>query len=131
MLKLSELKSGDIVAISDEGIQREGKVVRTSPQENKALIDNGVQEYWFEPGQITALPLDDKQLTRLGFTKEQFDNGVKYKKDSFRLAIHQADDFTSMELWWREDKRIFNHNIGVHDLQNLYLDMTKVPLELT
>ena len=130
MLKLGELKSGDIVSINDEGVQREGTVVRTSPEEHKVLIDNGVQEFWFEPEQITALPVDDRQLTRLGFTKEEFDNGVKYKKDSFRLIIHGRDDFSSLEMWWREDKRIFNHPIGVHHLQNLFLDMTKVPLEL-
>ncbi|RYY53057.1 MAG: hypothetical protein EOO09_19325 [Chitinophagaceae bacterium] len=129
MLKLNELKSGDIVAINDEGVNREGVVVKTSPQEHKALINNGIQEYWFGPEEITGLPLDDRQLARLGFVKEVFDNGVKYKKDSFRLAIHHPDDFSSMELWWREDKRIFNHNITVHQLQNLFLDMTKVHLE--
>ncbi|MET0634575.1 MAG: hypothetical protein ABWZ25_01025 [Chitinophagaceae bacterium] len=130
MLKLAELKSGDIVSINDEGVQREGVVVKTSPQEHKALINNGIQEYWFEPQQLMALPLDDNQLSRLGFVKEEYNNGVKYKKDSFRLAIHHPNDFSTVEMWWREDKRIFNHNIGVHTLQNLFLDMTKVPLEL-
>jgi hypothetical protein len=32
-------------------------------------------------------------------------------------------------MWWREDRRHFSFPLGVHELQNLHLDMTKVPLE--
>jgi hypothetical protein len=76
-----------------------------------------------------AIPLDEIQLMRLGFTREEAEGGVKYKKDSFRLVTPVKGDFSNIEMWWREDRRHFSFPIGVHQLQNLHLDMTKVPLE--
>ncbi len=129
MLKINHLKSGDIVMIDDDGIQREGTVVSVSHEENQALINNGVQEFWYSPAEMTAVPLDETQLMRLGFTKEDFEGGTKYKRDSFRLVTPVAGNFSNIEMWWREDRRHFGFPIAVHELQNLYLDMTKVHLD--
>lgn len=129
MLKINHLKSGDIIMIDDEGIQREGTVVSVSQEENQALVNNGVQEFWYSPAEMTAVPLDESQLLRLGFSKEDFDGGVKYKKDSFRLVTPRAGNFSNIDMWWREDRRHFGFPIAVHELQNLYLDMTKVHLD--
>ena len=128
MLKLGDLKSGDIVALNDEGIEREGTVVRISPENHQALVDNGIQEFWYSLDEIKPIPLDENQLMKLGFVKEDADGAVKYKKDSFRLVTPKQGDFSHIEMWWREDRRHFNFPLGVHDLQNLHLDMTKVPL---
>lgn len=128
MLKLGDLKSGDIVSLNDEGIQREGTVVRISHENHQALVDNGVQEFWYSLDEIKAVPLDESQLIKLGFVKEDANGGIKYKKDSFRLVIPKEGDFSHIDMWWREDRRHFNFPLGVHDLQNLHLDMTKVPL---
>jgi hypothetical protein len=129
MLKLGDLKQGDIVLLNDEGIEREGVVVRISHEEHQALVDNGVQEFWYNLDEIKPIPLDENQLLKLGFEKEEGGNGaVKYKKGSFRLVTPQRGDFSNIEMWWREDRRHFNFPLGVHDLQNLHLDMTKVPL---
>jgi hypothetical protein len=129
MLKLGDLKQGDIISLNDEGMQREGTVVKVSHEEHQALVDNGVQEFWYRLDEIKPIPLDENQLTRLGFIKEEIEGVVKYKKGSFRLVTPVAGDFSNIEMWWREDRRHFNFPIGVHDLQNLHLDMTKVPLE--
>jgi hypothetical protein len=132
MLKLNELKQGDLVYLNDEGIEREGTVVRVSHEQHEALVNNGVQEFWFHPDEMRPIPLDDNWLTRLGFTKEeQNDGSTKYKKDSFRLVLPQKGNFGHMDMWWREDRRHFGKQLGVHELQNLHLDMTKVPLEMT
>jgi hypothetical protein len=128
MLKIGHLKSGDIIMVNDEGVWREGTVVNISHEENQALVDNGVQEFWYSPEDMEALPLDENQLLKLGFTKEDMNGAVKYKKDSFRLVTPKKGDFTNLEMWWREDKRHFNTPLGVHQLQNLHLDMTKIPL---
>lgn len=128
-LKLGELKQGDIIAVNDDGIEREGTVVRTSPENHQALVNNGVQEFWYGLDDMHAIPLDETQLTRLGFTKEEENGGVKYKRDSFRLVVPQKGNFSNIEMWWREDRRHFSFPLGVHQLQNLHLDMTKVPLE--
>ena len=129
MLKINHLKSGDIITVNDEGVMREGRVVSTSPEENQALVDNGVQEFWYTPEEMAAVPLDENQLINLGFTKEEDNGTVKYKKDSFRLVTPKKGDFSNIEMWWREDRRHFSFPIGVHELQNLHLDMTKVHLE--
>ena len=129
MLKLGELKSGDIVLLNDEGIDREGTVVRISHENRQALVDNGVQEFWYDLADIRPIPLDEDQLVKLGFEKEVVNGEVKYKKGSFRLLAHKPGDFSHLEMWWREDRRHFDFPISVHDLQNLHLDMTKVPLE--
>ncbi|MBO9657797.1 MAG: hypothetical protein J7527_03150 [Chitinophagaceae bacterium] len=130
MLKLNDLKPGDIISINDEGIEREGMVVRVSREDHQALVNNGIQEFWYSPQEMYAIPLDEVQLTRLGFTREVVDGGMKYKKDSFRLVTPRAGDFSNIDMWWREDRRHFSFPIGVHELQNLHLDMTKIPLAM-
>ncbi|MET0394889.1 MAG: hypothetical protein ABW019_17225 [Chitinophagaceae bacterium] len=129
-LKLNDLKPGDIIAVNDEGVEREGTVVRVSHEDHKALVDNGVQEFWYTIGEMHPILLDETQLLRFGFTREEYSNGVKYKKDSFRLVTPQPGDFSNIEMWWREDRRHFSFPLNVHQLQNLHLDMTKVPLEM-
>ena len=129
MLKLGDLKSGDIVLLNDEGLEREGTVVRVSHENRQALVDNGVQEFWYDLADIRPIPLDENQLLKLGFEKEIVNGEVKYKKGSFRLLAHKPGDFSNLEMWWREDRRHFDFPLSVHDLQNLHLDMTKVPLE--
>jgi signal peptidase I len=129
MLKLGDLKQGDIIYVNDDGVEREGVVVKISHEDHQVLVDNGVQEFWYNLQEVKPVPLDEAQLMRLGFTREEMDGGVKYKKDSFRLVTPKKNDFSNIEMWWREDRRHFSFPLGVHQLQNLHLDMTKVPLE--
>ena len=129
MLKLGELKEGDIVRIEDEGVSREGTVVDISREEKQALINNGIQEFWYDLDQIYPVPLNDEQLTRLGFVKEVDGDSVKYMKGPFRIVIVN-NNFSDIEMWYRVDRRHFNTPIGVHHLQNLYHNMTKVHLEM-
>jgi hypothetical protein len=130
MLKIGELKVGDIVKVIDEGIEREGLVVEISHEEHQALVDNGVQEFWYSPDEMYPIPVDEKQLLKLGFEKLVLNgDGVKYMKGAFRIVTPKEGDFSNIELWYREDRRHFNFPIGVHHLQNLHLQMTKVPLE--
>jgi len=130
MLKIGELKQGDLVKVNDEGVERVGTVVRVSHEENQAMVDNGVQEFWYNPAEMTAIPLDETQLLRLGFERYELDNGVKYMKGPFRLVTPRKGDFNHVEMWYREDRRQFHQPLSVHQLQNLHLDMTKVHLEL-
>ena len=130
MLKINTLKSGDIILVNDEEIMREGTVVSISQEEHQALVDNGIQEFWYKQEDMFPIPLDENQLIRMGFTRKEGETGVKYKKDSFRLVTPQKDDFSNLEMWWREDRRHFNVPLAVHELQNLYLDMTKVHLDM-
>ncbi|HYC39159.1 MAG TPA: hypothetical protein VEB63_01625 [Chitinophagaceae bacterium] len=128
MLKIGDLRPGDVITVADEGVKREGTVVRINHEEGVALVDNGVQEFWYHPEEMEPIPLSEDQLLKFGFEKEDFNGGVKYKKDSFRLVTPRKGDFSSIEMWWREDRRHFNFPLGVHQLQNLHLAMTKMPL---
>ena len=129
MIKIGQLQAGDIVTVNDEGQMREGVVVNKDIAENLIKVDNGIQEFWYEPADLYPVALDESQLLKLGFEKEQIDGAVKYKKGAFRLVTAHTSSFSKIEMWYREDRRNFNIPIAVHELQNLHLQMTKVPLE--
>jgi len=130
MLKIGELKVGDIIKVADEGVEREGVVVEISHEEHQALVDNGVQEFWYTPEEMFPIPVDENQLLKLGFEKQHLNGeGIKYLKGAFRIVTFKEGDFSNIEMWYREDRRHFSAPIGVHQLQNLHLQMTKVPLE--
>ena len=129
MIKIAQLQPGDIVMVSDEGLMREGMVVGKDLAEHMIHVDNGIQEFWYQPQDLFPVALDEDQLLKLGFEKEQTDGAVKYKKGVFRLVTPEAGNFSNIEMWYREDRRHFNVPIAVHELQNLHSSMTKVPLE--
>ncbi len=128
-MKLTELKPGDWIKIDDEGIEREGTVVRVSLEEHEVCIDNGIQEFWYSLDDVYGVPLDEEQLMRLGFEKMQADSGAKYGKGVFRILVPATNDFSRSEIWYREDQRHFDRPLMVHELQNIHLQMTKMPLE--
>jgi hypothetical protein len=130
MVKITDLKEGDIIQVNDSGVERTGTVVETSRDENMALVDTGVQEFWFSAEDIVPVPLTEQQLIyTLGFEKEETADGNKYKKGPFRVVVHDPGNYTNLDVWYREDRRHFNHPLYVHELQNHHLEMTKVPLE--
>jgi hypothetical protein len=129
MIKISDLKFGDIVVAEYEGQQRVGMVKDTDRAEGKACVEDNVQEFWYSPDQLHPVTLNDEQMKMLGFTKmENGDGSAKYMKDSFRVLLPKKDDFSAMEIWWREDHRYLNKPIFVHELQNHYYAMTKIEL---
>lgn len=130
MVKLGHLQPGDIVMVSDEGLLREGTVIQTNREEHMALVNNGIQEFWYPPQDIYPVALDEDHLEMFGFEKEPMEgNAVKYKKGAFRLVTPEAGNFSKIDMWYREDNRHFSVPLAVHELQNLHADMTKVPLE--
>ena len=130
MVKISELKEGDIVQVLDGGTERLGRVVAVSREESMANIDNGIQEFWYPLDQIVPVPITETHLIEtLGFEREDTAEGTKYKKGPFRLLVHDPGNYTNLDLWYREDRRHFNHPLYLHELQNHHLDMTKVHLE--
>ena len=129
MIKISDLKFGDVVLAEYEGQQREGMVKDIDRAEGKACVEDDVQEFWYTPDHLYPIVLNDEQMKMLGFTKaENGDGSAKYMKDSFRVLLPKKDDFSTMEIWWREDRRYLNKLIHVHELQNHYYQMTKIEL---
>jgi hypothetical protein len=129
MIKFSELKNGDYVLAESDGQAWRGEVVDFNNDEKQVCVNTGVQDLWFETEDLYPLPLDEEQLLKLKFTKHVNDDGsVKYMKGAFRIQTPKQDDFSTFEIWYRNEKRIMTHSISVHDLQNHYNAMTKVHL---
>jgi hypothetical protein len=129
MIKFSDLKVGDYVMVDFEGKMWYGQVTDLNRDEKQICVETEVQDFWYEPEHVYPIPLNDEQLTRLNFTKEENGDGsIKYKKGAFRLMIPEKDNFSNIEMWYREDIRRHPHVHYVHELQNQYLQMTKVHL---
>ncbi len=129
MIKFQELKTGDYILAEYDGKISKGEVVDFNRDEKEVCINDGVQEFWFKADQLKPVPLDDEQLIKLNFQKqENEDSSVKYLKGAFRILIPEKNNFSRFEVWYRDEKRQIMHPIGVHELQNHYLEMTKVHL---
>ncbi len=129
MIKYSDIRIGDYLKAEYEGKMWEGEVVNLNGDEKQVCVQTGVQEFWFETDHLHPLELNEEALLKLAFQKQLGEDGsVKYLKGSFRIVTPVAGDFSQIEIWYREDRR---HNPVVHyvhQLQNQYLDMTKIHL---
>ena len=129
MIKFNDLKAGDYVLAESDGQAWEGEVTDFNHDEKEISVYNGVQDFWFKSDDLYPLPLDEKQLLKLKFTKQVNEDGsVKYMKGAFRIQTPQQDNFSNFEIWYRDEKRIIMQPIYLHQLQNHYEAMTKVHL---
>jgi hypothetical protein len=129
MIKFSDLKIGDYVLAEYEGRKWEGEVTRLNGDEKQVEVTTDVQPFWYETDALYPIPLNEASLLKLGFHKHINDDlSVKYMKGSFRLVTPQAGDFSHIEMWYREDRRHHPNVHYVHELQNHYLEMTKIHL---
>ncbi len=129
MIKFNEIKVGDFLYAENEGDQRRGEVTDVNNDDKQVCVDNGVQEFWYETNQLTAIPVSDAELENLQFHRETLDDGtVKYSKGAFRMLTPAAGDFSKMEIWYRDERRHITNPIPIHVLQNHFYEMTKVHL---
>ncbi len=129
MIQFHELRIGDIVLADYEGQQSEGEVIGLNGDEKEVNVQSSVQAFWFSPGDLYAIPLDDRQLMEFGFERQEAADGeVKYLKGPFRILLSAPGDFSHFEMWYREDRRHITHPLNVHELQNHYHQMTKIDL---
>jgi hypothetical protein len=129
MIRFQDIKVGDILQADFGGTRFEAEVTEVNHEDKQICVHNGDQENWYEAGDLFSIPVDDFQLQRLGFEKQvNEDKSVKYMRGPFRILIPAGGQFGEMEIWYREDRRHIHHPIGVHELQNLYHQMTKVDL---
>jgi len=129
MIKFSEIKPGDYVLAEYEGELWEGIVTDLNREDREVCVQTEVQEFWFKPESLRPIPMDEVQLFKFGFEKEQpADGWIKYKRGPFRILLTEKDGFNDFEIWYREDRRHIKQPLYVHQLQNHYYDMTKVEL---
>ena len=128
MIKFHEIKIGDYLIADNDGDKKQGEVTNLNGDEKQVCVDTG-QEFWYETEQLSGIPLSDEQLIELKFHEQQNDDGtVKYMKGAFRILIQAKDDFSKLEIWYRDEKRLIMQPLFVHNLQNHFYEMTKVHL---
>lgn len=132
MIRFQNIKAGDYLMADNDGDTLQGEVTDMNGDEKQVCVNTGTQEFWFEMDQLKGIPLDDAQLEKLKFTKQVNEDGtVKYMKGAFRIMLTAADVFSTMEIWYRDEKRHILQPLMVHQLQNHYHEMTKVHLTNT
>lgn len=129
MIQYNEIKVGDYVIADNDGDKKQGEVTNLNGNEKQVCVNTGAQDFWYETEQLSAIPLDDEQLAKLKFKKEDNEDGtVKYMKGAFRMKLNGKNDFSKYEIWYRDEHRQILNPIHVHQLQNHYYEMTKVHL---
>jgi hypothetical protein len=129
MVKFHEIKVGDILRAEFEGKKSDGMVTNLNGEDKEVCVETEVQEFWYKPEELYPIPLDEEQLLKFHFEKkDNGHNGTKYLRGPFRILVPEKGNFSSFEMWYREDRRHMNHPVSVHELQNHYYQMTKVEL---
>ncbi len=129
MIKFQEIQVGDFVITDNDGDKRQGEVTGLNRDEKQVCVNTGAQDFWYEQDQLSPIPLNEDQLTRLQFHKHANDDGsVKYMKGAFRILLNHEGDFSKFEIWYRDERRHIMQPINVHNLQNHFHEMTKVLL---
>ena len=129
MLKLTELKAGDIVLADFEGQYRVGDVLDVSWGDKKVLVAHDESEFWYDMTHIYAVPLEDSILLELGFSRENGStNGTVYQRGPFTLEfINNGQDAHGL-LHYRDETRHVHGLKYLHELQNHYKGMTNFEL---
>ena len=64
----------------------------------------------------------------MGFEKEVQESGnIKYKYGPFRVLIGPTKRFADFLMWYREEKSHITYPMTVHQFQNRYEEMVKIP----
>lgn len=129
MIKFNEIKVGDFLIADNDGDKKQGEVTNLKGNSKQVCVDTGTQEFWYETEQLSPIPLNEEQLLKLKFTKQDNEDGsVKYMKGAFRMLLTHKGDFSKFEVWYRDEKRQVMQPISLHQLQNHFYEMTKVHL---
>ncbi len=129
MIKFNEIKVGDYLIADNDGDKLPGEVTNLNGNEKQVCVDTGAQEFWYEMEQLSPILLDEAQLLRLKFHKQNNDDGtVKYMKGAFRIMLSGEGNFSRFEIWYRDEHRHIMQPIFLHQLQNHFYEMTKVHL---
>ena len=129
MIKFNEIKVGDYLIANNDGDKKRGEVTDLNHNEKQVCVNTGTQDFWYETEQLSPIPLDEEQLMKLRFLKQDNEDGtVKYMKGAFRMMLSSKGNFSKFEIWYRDERRQIIQPISLHQLQNHFYEMTKVHL---
>jgi hypothetical protein len=140
MIQMHDLKSGDIVNVDLEGALVSGSVLEIDREGGQiCVVTNDDQESWYAPAELFPIRVNKDELENLQFstdiapdpntTAPITGDTVTYVRGPFSIEVHDPSNFEHLTLFYRnEAPRVFHHGLALHELQNHYLDMTKVHL---
>ncbi len=129
MIKVNDLKEGDIVMVDFDGQKTTGDVTEVSIGNKMAKVAHGEQEYWYEINDLYAVPITDEQLKELGFVEKESDNGhTIYERGPFSLQFIKKGEDQHTDLHYRDETRHIHDLVYIHQLQNHYHAMTNFTL---
>ena len=91
MIKIHDLKVGDVVVANYEGKGWEGEVVQLDHDDKQICVDTGVQQFWFDQADLNAVPINDRILRDYNF--ESHENG-----ECCKIASCTGSDHTNETL---------------------------------
>jgi len=130
MLKLNELKEGDIVMVDFEGQMRVGDVIEISKGDKKARVAHEESQFWYDPDHIFAVPADETHLLEMGFIKVLNNNsdGEIFERGPFTIQVVKRGNNTHHLLHYRDETRQILDLKYLHQLQHHYKGMTNFDL---
>lgn len=129
MLQFQEIKKGNYFIVGSDGDMKTCTVVDKNRYNNQVCLFNGVQDFWYDIKELKSIPLNEKTIMQMKFSKQVNPDGtIKYCKGAFRALIPKEGDFSRMEIWYRDEHRIISKPLCLHEMQNHFQSMTKVLL---
>jgi hypothetical protein len=130
MIKLNSLKEEDIVMVDFEGQLRIGDITEISTGDKKARVAHGEQEFWYDFHDLHAVPIDNNQLTELGFkvVDDPSNDGILYERGPFSIQFVQKGPDKHALLHYRDETRHIHNLQFLHELQHHYKGMTNFVL---
>ena len=133
MINLHDVKAGDNVVVEYEGRKLEGLVLDVNREDKQVCVQTGEQEFWYDLADVYSIPLNEEQLLRLKFVKDDVvphpNNKRIYVRGPFSVTIHDHDGREATRLDYRDEHREIKGAITVNQLQNHYHEMTNFHLD--
>lgn len=134
MINLQDVKAGDIVLVQYEGNTVEGQVLEVNREDKQVCVQTGEQEFWYDLKDLYPIPLNEDQLLRLKFKKDEAlslnGDGLIYVRGPFSVKLHTlSDGMPATRLDYRDEHREIKGSITVNQLQNHYHAMTNFHLD--
>jgi hypothetical protein len=134
MIRLQDVKTGDTVLVAYEGDLLEGKVLEVNQEDKQVcVLTHEQQEFWYDLESLYPIPLDETQLLRLKFQKDETQSsngsGVVYVRGPFSVRLYKEGGQDITRLDYRDEHREIKGLLTVNQLQNHYHGMTNFHLD--
>ena len=134
MIRLQDVKTGDTVLVKYEGDLLEGKVLEVNPEDKQVcVLTHEQQDFWYSLDDLYPIPLDETQLLRLKFQKDDAQSsngsGAVYVRGPFSVKLYKQEGQDITRLDYRDEHREIKGLLTVNQLQNHYHGMTNFHLE--